>query len=103
MALDAVADTAGLNVSGPFDQTGNPHAALPSTAFFAPEWSVATVRPKQQFVAVVCAVNDNRVVGDTQVVELLENRADVLVVLNHPGANDVFLRAAFIYRHLDIF
>ena len=32
-----------------------------------------------------------------------QQRTDVLVVLNHAGANDVLLRAPLIDRHLDIF
>ena len=34
--------------------------------------------------------------------ELLEQRADLLVVLEHLGANDVCLGAAFVDGHLDV-
>ena len=43
----------------------------------------AAVRPGHGLGAVVGGVDDDRVVGDAEVVELLEHRADHVVVLDH--------------------
>ena len=44
---------------------------------------IAAVRPGVHVRAVVGAVHDERVVRDAQVVQRLEDRADVLVVVDH--------------------
>src|SRR5262249_5594807 len=102
MALDTVADTAGLDVSGPSNQARNAHSTFPGAALFSAERRVASVGPEQEFVGVVGGVTSNRVVGDAEVIELLQDGADMLVVLNHAGAHHIFLSATFIHRHLHI-
>ena len=58
-------------------------AALPGRALLAVERRDAAVRPGHRLGAVVGAVDDDGVVGDAEVVELLQQRADHVVVLHH--------------------
>ncbi len=101
MALDAVDFAPGRDVPGPADQAGHPQAAFPGGPLLAAERRVPAVRVKDELVAVVGAVDDDGVFGDPQVLDLLENRADLLVVLEHPGPHHVLLGASLVHRHLE--
>ena len=92
----------GLILPGHFTSIGTRTPPSQVRALLAAERRVAAVRPQHQLVAVVRGVDDDGVVGDAHVVELLEQRADLLVVLDHLGADDVFLAAAFVHRLLDV-
>ena len=101
VALDAVQCDAGGNLAGPLDQQGNAHAAFPGRALLAAIRGVTAVRPHHEFEAVVRGVDDDGVVFDTEVLELLEDGADLFVVLDHPGAHHILLGAPFIDGLLD--
>src|SRR5262245_47050233 len=59
-------------------------------------------RARRALVTVVGGIDDDRVVGPSQVVELLQERTDLFVVLDHLGPYDVRLGAAFVDSLLDI-
>src|SRR5262249_54498596 len=102
MTLDSVADAAGGNVPGPLDHARDAPTALPSPAPLAAERRVAAVRPEHELVAVVGGVDDDGVVGLAQVLDLLQDGTDMLVVLEHAGAHDVFFGATLIHCHLHV-
>ena len=102
MALDAVGDRVRRNLARPADEAGHAHAAFPGRALLAAERRVAAVGPHHQLVAVVGRVDDDRVVGDAEVLELLQQHADLLVVLDHLGADHVFFGAALVDGHLHV-
>ncbi len=66
----------------------------PVGVLFRAERGHGAVRPTIHVRAVVARVNDDRVVGDTYVVERLEQAPDRVVVLDH--AVDVFAVAMLI-------
>ena len=72
------------NLPGPAHERRHPVGALPVGVFLAAERRGAGVRPGVVVRAVVGRVQDDRVVGDAEIVELLEQFADVAVVLDHP-------------------
>ena len=74
---------AGRDVAGPADHLGHPERALPVGVLLAAERRHAAVGPGVHVRAVVGAVDDDRVVGDAQLVEQVEQLADVLVVVDH--------------------
>src|ERR1700730_1903453 len=58
-------------------------AALPVGVLFAAERCGAAIGPGERLGTVVGRVDHDRVVGDTQIVELLQELADLPVVLDH--------------------
>ena len=102
MALDAIGDPSGRDVPGPLDQARDAHAAFPSGALLAPERGHAAVRPGQLLVAVVRRVDHDGVVGNSKILQLLKDRSDVLVVLDHFRAHHVFLGPPLVDGHLDV-
>ena len=58
-------------------------AAFPGRALLAVERRHGAVRPQRDLGAVVGGVDDDGVVGDAEVVELLEQLADHAVMLDH--------------------
>src|SRR6516162_10662810 len=99
MILNPIRDFATRNVPGPGNQAGDTDAALPSRSFFTAEWRIASIGPKHQFVAIVGRVDHDGVVGCAKFLDLVENRSYVLVVLDHPGAHEVGLRATLVDGH----
>ena len=69
---DLVGDAAGGKASGPAHHGGHPPAALPVGVLLAAEGRHGGVGPRVQVRAVVRAVEDDRVVGDAELVELGE-------------------------------
>ena len=59
------------------------HAAFPCRAFLTVERRLGAVWPQRKLGAVVGGVEDDRVVGDAEIVELLEQLADHFIVLRH--------------------
>ena len=79
---DLVDDGARLDDAGPLEDAGHTVAALPVGVLLAAEGRRAAVGPAQGFGAVVSGIHENGVVRNTQVIELLEELADVAVVLD---------------------
>ena len=79
-----VDDRARLDDAGPADDHRDAEAALPVGRLLAAERGRAAVRPGHHLGAVVGRVQDDRVVGDAELVELVEELPDVAVVLDHP-------------------
>ena len=61
-------------------------AAFPVGVLLAAERRVGAIRPGVVLGAVVGGIHDDGVVGDAQLVELVEHLADLLVVGDHPIA-----------------
>ena len=84
LVRDDVVDLgAGLDDAGPAHRQRHAVAALPVGVLLAAERRRAAVRPAHHLGAVVRRVDDDGVVGDAEVVELLQQLADVAVVLDH--------------------
>ena len=82
-ADDLVGDLTGRDVSRPADHGGHTEGALPVRVLLAAERCHRPVRPGVHVRAVVGRVDHDRVVGDPEIVELLEQRPDCRVVLDH--------------------
>ena len=80
---DVVDDRAGLDDAGPADQARNAEGALPVGRLLALEGRGAAVRPGNPFGAIVGRVDDDGVVGGAEIVEQLQQLADVAVRLHH--------------------
>ena len=80
---DVVGYAARLDLSWPADQLRNSVGAFPVGVLLAAERRGACVGPRVAVRAVVGGVDDDGVVGDAEVVEHVEHRADVLVVVDH--------------------
>ena len=85
---EIVEDGARLDHARPPDQARHAVAALPVRVLLASERRRAPVGPAHGLGAVVGRVHDDRVVRDPEVVELLQDLADVRVVLDHPVGVD---------------
>jgi hypothetical protein len=72
-----------LDDARPANHCGRAIAALPVRVLLAAEGSRAAVGPRERLGAVVGGVEDDRVVGDTEIVELFEQRPHLPVVLDH--------------------
>ena len=72
-----------LDVAGPADHRRHAEGAFPVGVLLAAERRRRRVRPGELVRAVVGRVDDDRVVGDPEVVERLQQLADVAVVLDH--------------------
>ena len=73
----------GLMTPGQRISAGHAPAALPVGVLLAAERRRAAVGPAHHLGAVVGRVHDDGVVGDAELVELVEQLADVAVVLDH--------------------
>src|SRR5262249_1812223 len=63
MSLPLIRHSAGRDHAGPPDHAWHSYATFPGGALLAAEGRIASVRPEQQFKAVVGRVYDDRVVG----------------------------------------
>ena len=70
-------------MSRPADKARNAKRTFPIGVLLAAERRHGTVRPCVHVRAVVRGIDDESIVGDVEVVERLENLADVPVVLDH--------------------
>ena len=73
---DAVQHLSWLDFSRPAHQERSPEAAFPSEPLLATERCRATIGPAELFGTVIGGKYDNRVVGDTELVELGKQFAD---------------------------
>ncbi len=80
---DPVISVCGLGHAGPAHDRRNAVAAFPVAVLLAAERRGAAVGPREGLGAVVGRVDHDRVVGDAEVVELLQELADLTVVLDH--------------------
>ena len=69
--------------AGPADHRRDAIAAFPIRVLLAAERRRAAVRPGESLGAVVGGVDDDRIVGDAEIVELLQKLADLPVMLDH--------------------
>src|SRR5260221_13184070 len=102
MALDSIFVRAGRDFPGPTNQTGDAKTSFPGRALFAAEWGIATIGPKKKLIAVVGGIDDDCVVRDAEVVNLLEDGAYLLVMLDHLGAHNIFFGTPLIHRFLEV-
>ena len=93
---DAVERRACREVTGPADEGGHAVGAFPVGVLLAAEGHRAGIGPGVVVRAVVGGVLDDRVVGEAEVVDQLEQLADVQVVLDH--AVGVFVVALVTVR-----
>ncbi len=96
MRHDAVQHRAGLYLARPADEARHAPATFPVRILLASERAVGAVRPGVVLGAVVGGVHDDGVVGDAQLIELVEHLADLLVVHNHPVAVGILAALAEI-------
>ena len=80
---DIVGYRAGFDVPGPPDHRRHAVGAFPVRVLLAAERRHRAVRPAVHVRAVVGRVHDERVVRDLEIVQHLEDLADVLVVVDH--------------------
>ena len=77
MGADIVDHLPGFDHAGPADERRHAEGAFPASGLLALKRRRATIGPGEDFGAVVAGVNDDGVVGDAEVVELLEKLADM--------------------------
>ena len=70
---DVIDDLAGLDHAGPSHDHRHAEAAFKGRAFLAAERGVAAVRPGKDLGAVIAGENHDGVVGDAEVIDLLED------------------------------
>ena len=80
---DVVEDGAGLDDAGPADGARHAVAAFPVAVLLAAEGRRAAVGPGELLRAVVGGIHDDGVVFEAEFLELVEQLADVRVVLDH--------------------
>ena len=80
---DLVGHRPRLDDSRPADDARHAPAALPVGVLLAAERRPAAIGPAQALGAVVGGIHHDGVVGDAQLVELVEQLADVPIVLHH--------------------
>ncbi len=80
---DAVELRSRLDDTGPLDEGRHAEAALPGRSLLAVEGDGAAVGPGEGLGAVVGGVEDDGVVVDAELLELGEDTADVVIVLEH--------------------
>ncbi len=83
MADDLIGHTAGLDLARPAHHARNTVSTLPVGVLLVAERRHAAIGPAVYVRAVVGAVHDERVVSDAEVIELLEQLAHSLVVIDH--------------------
>ena len=93
---NAVQPRAGLDLARPAHETRHAPAALPVGVLVAAERRVTGVRPGVVLRSVVGGIHDDRVVGDAQLIELVEHLADLLIVGDHAIAVGVLAALADI-------
>src|SRR6266446_2979291 len=81
---DVVDDTTGLDRARPLRDHGDAESALKRCALLAAEWGIATIRPTEGLGAIVAGEDHDGIVGNAEVVQLLENAANCHVQL-HDG------------------
>src|SRR5271167_3456674 len=86
MRADAVQDRSSLDLAGPTEEAWHAPRAFPVGVLLAAEGRIGAIRPSVIFRAVISGIHDDRVVGDAQLVHLIEHHADLLVVSDHPIA-----------------
>ena len=80
---DLVGHAARLDMARPADHRRHSVGAFPVRVLLAAERRHRCIRPRVHVRAVVGAVHDEGVVRDAQVIQRLEDRADILVVVDH--------------------
>ena len=78
-----VGDRAGLDLARPAHQQRHAEGAFPVGVLLAAERRHAAVGPGVHVRPVVGRVHDEGVVGDAELVEIVEHLADILVVIDH--------------------
>ena len=71
------------NLARPAHQERHAEGAFPVRVLLAAEWRHGAVRPRVHVRTVIGRIHDERVVGDAELVEQVEQLADVLVVVDH--------------------
>ena len=80
---DLVGDHTGGDLPGPADHLRHPEGAFPTGVLLAAEWGGRPVGPGIGVWAIVGAVDDDGVLGDTQIIECIKHLSDVSVVVDH--------------------
>ena len=88
-----VGDLSRLDMPGPAHQGRDPEAAFPAGVLLVAERRHGRVGPGVHLRAVVRGVDDDGVVGDAQLVDGVEDRAHVLVVVDHDVVIDSLILA----------
>ena len=96
---DLVGDLARLDLARPAEHRRNPVGAFPVRVLLAAERRHRSVRPAVHVRTVVGRVHDEGVVGDAEIIQRLEDRADILVMIDH----GVVIRALPASRLADAF
>ena len=86
---DLVRDRTGFDLARPTHHRRHPPAALPVRVFLASERRGGGVRPRVVVRSVVGRVKHDRVVGDAQLVQLVQQLTHMAVVLHHAVGVDV--------------
>src|SRR6516162_9713513 len=83
-----VVDGAGLDDTRPTDQSGDPITTFKVGCLLSSIRRAAAIGPCHHLRAIVRRVYNDRVVGDAQIIQLLQQLADMSVMLNHSVSFD---------------
>ena len=83
VCADVVDDRPRRDHAGPTDQAGNTECAFKIRRLLAPKGRGAAVGPCKSFGAIVGGVDYDGVVGDTEVIDQLQQLPDVSISLHH--------------------
>src|SRR6185437_11234190 len=98
MGEHLIVDRVRLDNPGPADQGWDAETAFPVGRLLATERCRAAVGPRHHLRTVIGRVDDDRVVRDTQIVQLFQQVPDMAVMLDHPVGIQPLARLAFRRR-----
>ena len=75
-----------LDLAGPAHETRNAPRAFPVCVLLAAEWCVGAIGPSVVLRPVVGGIHDDGVIGNAQLIDLIQHLSDLLVVGYHPIA-----------------
>ena len=95
MRENLVRDCSGLDHAWPADEVRDAEAAFPAGVLFATEHGRTAIGPGKRLGSVVGGVDHDRIVGDAELFEFIEQLAHMTIVLDHTVCVDAETRLAF--------
>ena len=83
------------NFAGQRTTAGHAKTAFPGKSFFTSKRLIAALRPGEDFGAVIGREHDDRVIGDSEFVQLVEQSADHIIQFHHAVREDAVTRLVF--------
>src|SRR6516165_9907706 len=72
-----------FDLARPAEHRGHPIGTFPVRILLAAEWRHGPIRPAVHMRTVISSVHDEGVVRDAEVIQRLEHRANILVMIDH--------------------